>query len=235
MTREDIFRLSSQNYDLSVTDSGNQGMPETKTERKRLFNQITRKAIQEAVVNLVTQTGTRKVTMDQVAAEAGMSKGCLYIHFRSKKELLESVKTASFKPLGDQLQEILNGSNTPKQKIEKIVLRLLGYFDEHRGLFRFLLEEREIAQSQAVRQKNSRYRNFVERIAKVLEEGVSTGLFYPMESKKVASIFIEATIAMTARRLLEEDPDPLDEDARLLIQVLFQGIALTPNSQLDHS
>ena len=235
MTREDIFRLSSQNYDLSVTDSGNQGMPETKTERKRLFNQITRKAIQEAVVNLVTQTGTRKVTMDQVAAEAGMSKGCLYIHFRSKKELLESVKTASFKPLGDQLQEILNGSNTPKQKIEKIVLRLLGYFDEHRGLFRFLLEEREIAQSQAVRQKNSRYRNFVERIAKVLEEGVSTGLFYPMESKKVASIFIEAMIAMTARRLLEEDPDPLDEDARLLIQVLFQGIALTPNSQLDHS
>jgi TetR/AcrR family acrAB operon transcriptional repressor len=235
MTREDIFRLSSQNYDLSVTDSGNQGMPETKTERKRLFNQITRKAIQEAVVNLVTQTGTRKVTMDQVAAEAGMSKGCLYIHFRSKKELLESVKTASFKPLGDQLQEILNGSNTPKQKIEKIVLRLLGYFDEHRGLFRFLLEEREIAQSQAVRQKNSRYRNFVERIAKVLEEGVSTGLFYPMESKKVASIFIEAMIAMTARRLLEEDPDPLDEDARLLIQVLFQGIALTPNSQLVHS
>ena len=210
-------------------------MLKPKSDRKQLFNQITRKAIQEAVVNLVTRTGTRKVTMDQVAAEAGMSKGCLYIHFRSKKELLESVKTTSFKPLGDQLQEILNGSNTPKQKIEKIVLRLLGYFDEHRGLFRFLLEEREIAQSQAVRQKNSRYRNFVERIAKVLEEGVSTGLFYPMESKKVASIFIEAMIAMTARRLLEEDPDPLDEDARLLIQVLFQGIALTPNSQLDHS
>ncbi len=74
-------------------------MSKLKTERKRLFNQITQKAIQEAVVNLVTRTGTRKVTMDQVAAEAGMSKGCLYIHFRSKKELLESVKTASFKPL----------------------------------------------------------------------------------------------------------------------------------------
>jgi TetR/AcrR family transcriptional regulator, acrAB operon repressor len=208
-------------------------MGEAKTERKRLFNQITRKAIQEAVVNLVTQTGTRRVTMDQVAAEAGMSKGCLYIHFRSKKELLESVKTASFNPLGDQLQEILNGSLTPKQKIEKIVHRLLGYFDENRGLFRFLLEEREIAQSQAVRQKNSRYRNFVERIAKVLDEGISTGLFCPIDAKKVASIFIEAMIAMTARRLLEENPGSLDEDARLLIQVLFQGITLMSGSQLN--
>jgi TetR/AcrR family acrAB operon transcriptional repressor len=208
-------------------------MSKPKTERKQLFNQITRKAIQEAVVNLVTRTGTRRVTMDQVAAEAGMSKGCLYIHFRSKKELLESVKTASFKPLGDQLQEILNGSLTPKQKIESIVHRLLGYFDENRGLFRFLLEEREIAQSPAIRQKNSRYRNFVDRIANVLEDGVATGLFCRMESRKVASIFIESMIAMTARRLLEENPGSVDNDARLLIQVLFQGIALTPGSQLN--
>jgi len=206
-------------------------MSKLKTERKRLFDQITRKAIQEAVVNLVARTGTRKVTMDQVAAEAGLSKGCLYIHFRSKKELLESVKTARFKPLVDQLQEILNGSLTPNQKIESIVHRLFSYFDENRGLFRFLLEEREIAQSQVIRQKNSRYRNFVERIANVLDDGVASGLFRHMDSKKVASIFIEAMIAMTARRLLEETPGPLDEDARLLIQVLFRGIALMHDLQ----
>jgi len=206
-------------------------MSKQKTERKRLFDQITRKAIQEAVVSLVARTGTRKVTMDQVAAEAGLSKGCLYIHFRSKKELLESVKTARFKPLVDQLQEILNGSLTPNQKIESIVHRLFSYFDENRGLFRFLLEEREIAQSQVIRQKNSRYRNFVERIANVLDDGVASGLFRHIDSKKVASIFIEAMIAMTARRLLEETPGPLDEDVRLLIQVLFRGIALMHDLQ----
>jgi TetR/AcrR family acrAB operon transcriptional repressor len=206
-------------------------MTETKIKRKHLFNQITRRAIQEAVVNLVTRTGTRKVTMDQVAAEAGMSKGCLYIHFRNKKELLESVKTASFKPLGDLVQEILKGSLEPNQKIESIVYQLFSYFDENRGLFRFLLEEREIAQSQAMRQKNSRYRNFVERIAKVLDDGVATGMFRHMDSKKVASIFIEAMIAMTARRLLEESPGPLDEDVRLLIQVLFRGITLLRDPQ----
>jgi hypothetical protein len=38
---------------------------------------------------------------------------------------------------------------------------------------------------------------------------------------------------MTARRLLEENPGSLDEDARLLIQVIFQGIALTPGSRPD--
>jgi AcrR family transcriptional regulator len=201
-------------------------MPRQKTERKRLFDQMTRTAIQEAVGNLVTRTGTRRVTMDQVAAEAGVSKGCLYIHFHSKKELLESVKEVNFKPLADQLQSILNGPLAPDRKIESLVHRMFDYFDEHRGLFRFLLEEREIAQSQVTRHKDSRYRNLVERIAGVLDDGVAAGFFRKFKSRKVASMFIEAMIAMAARRLLEENPGPVDEDTRLLIEVFLRGIAL---------
>lgn len=201
-------------------------MPGRKTERKRFFNQIIRTDIQKAVRNLVTRTGTRRVTMDQVAAEAGVSKGCLYLHFRSKKELVESVKEACFEPLVGQLQSILNGPLAPDRKIESFVCRMLGYFDENRVLFRFLLEEREIAQSQATRHKSSRYRNFVERITGVLNDGVAEGFFRNLESKKVASMFIEAMIAMAARRLLDEDTDPVEEDTRLLIEVFLGGIAL---------
>jgi AcrR family transcriptional regulator len=187
---------------------------------------MTHQAIQEAVVNLVTRRETGKITMDEVAAEAGVSKGCLYLHFRSKKELLESVKEASFKPLGDQLQDILSGSLSPDRKIKDITQRLLGYFDENRGLFRFLLEERELAQSQIRRQKSSRYRSFLERISRVVEDGVAEGFFRHLDSGKVASMLIESTIAMTARRLLNEQPAPVEEDARLLMEVFLQGITL---------
>jgi AcrR family transcriptional regulator len=203
-------------------------MPGRKTKRKHLFNQMIRTDIQKAVRNLVTRTGTRRVTMDQVATEAGVSKGCLYLHFRSKKELVESVKEACFKPLVDQLQNILNGPLAPDRKIESFVCRMLGYFDENRVLFRFLLEEREIAQSQVTRHKSSRYRNFVERMTGVLNDGVAAGFFRNLESKKVASMFIEAMIAMAARRLLDEDTGPVEEDTRLLIEVFLGGIALRP-------
>jgi TetR/AcrR family acrAB operon transcriptional repressor len=203
-------------------------MPKRKAERKRLFSQMIETDIREAVMNLVTRTGTRRVTMDQVAAEAGVSKGCLYLHFRSKKELLESVKDACFAPLIDQLQVILDGTLAPEKKIERFVRRMLDYFDENRVLFRFLLEEREIAQSQATRHKSSRYRNFVERITGVLNDGVAQGFFRNLESKKVASMFVEAMIAMAARRLLDEDTNPVEEDTRLLIEVFLGGIALRP-------
>lgn len=201
-------------------------MSERKTERKRLFNQMIRTDIQEAVRSIVTRTGTRRITMDQVAAEAGVSKGRLYLHFQSKKELVESVKEACFEPLTDQLQDILNGPLAPDEKIGNFVHRMFGYFDENRALFRFLIDEREIAQSQAARQKSSRYRNFVERIAVVLDDGMGTGIFRKIKSRKVASMLVEAMIAMAARRLMDENPGPAEEDTRLLIEVFFRGIAL---------
>jgi TetR/AcrR family transcriptional regulator, acrAB operon repressor len=201
-------------------------MPRRNAKRQSLFDSMTRQAIQEAVVNLVTIRDTRGITMDEVAAEAGVSKGCLYLHFRSKKELLDSVKEISFKPLGDQLQAILNGSLSPDRKIKDIMHRLLGYFDENRGLLRFLLEDRELAQSQIKRQKSSRYRSFLERISRVVEDGVAEGRFRQLDSGKVASMLVESTIAMSARRLLDEQPAPVEEDARLLMEVFLQGITL---------
>jgi TetR/AcrR family transcriptional regulator, acrAB operon repressor len=199
-------------------------MPRRKAKRQSLLDSMTRQAIQEAVVNLVTIRDTRRITMDEVAAEAGVSKGCLYLHFRSKKDLLESVKEVSFKPLGDQLQTILNGSLSPEKKIKDIMHRLLGYFDENRGLLRFLLEDRELAQSQIKRQKSSRYRSFLERISSVVEDGVTEGRFRQLDSGKVASMLVESTIAMSARRLLDERPATVEEDARLLMEVFLQGI-----------
>jgi TetR/AcrR family acrAB operon transcriptional repressor len=201
-------------------------MPRRKAKRQSLLDSMTRQAIQEAVVNLVSLRDTRRITMDEVAAEAGVSKGCLYLHFRSKKELLESVKEISFRPLGDQLQAILSGSLSPEKKIKDIMHRLLGYFDENRGLLRFLLEDRELAQSQIKRQKSSRYRSFLERISRVVEDGVAEGRFRQLDSGKVASMLVESTIAMSASRLLDERPAPVEEDARLLMEVFLQGITL---------
>ena len=103
---------------------------------------------------------------------------------------------------------------------------MLDYFDKNRFLFRFLLEEREIAQSPATRHKSSRYRNFVERVAGVLDVGISAGIFRNFKSKKVAPMFIEALIAMASRRLLDEDTDPAEVDTQLLIEVFLRGIAL---------
>lgn len=50
----------------------------------------TREAILDAVDVLLARYGYRKMTIDDVAAEAGIGKGTIYLHFDSKEELVLS-------------------------------------------------------------------------------------------------------------------------------------------------
>jgi AcrR family transcriptional regulator len=51
---------------------------------------VTREAILDAVDVLLARYGYRKMTIDDVATEAGVGKGTIYLHFESKEELVLS-------------------------------------------------------------------------------------------------------------------------------------------------
>lgn len=194
-------------------------------ERQVKWEAMTRQAIQDAVARIVAKRGSHGVTMEQVAAEAGVAKGTLYLHFESKKALLESVKESSLEPLLQEAEAILDSAMPPREKIEQTIARRFSYFDKHRELFRFLLEDRQVAQLHSERMKNSRYRYLMDKMAGVVEAGIASGDFRPMDARKVAAMLLEASIAVIGQRLWDEAPGPWQEDARILIDVFLRGIA----------
>ncbi|MCG6963276.1 MAG: TetR/AcrR family transcriptional regulator [Acidobacteria bacterium] len=200
-------------------------------QRQREWEALTRRAIEEAVVRLLTKSGSQGFTMEQVAAEAGVAKGTLYLHFKGKKDLLDQVKEASLAPLREELEAIFNADLGPQEKIRELVANQLRYFDERRDLFKVLLEERQVAQLQRTRQQNSRYKYILGRIASVVEEGMRIGVFRSLEAAKVAAMLFEASIAVIGQRLWSDHPAPWEEDARFLVEVFVHGIAARPSSR----
>ncbi len=184
-----------------------------------------RQGIQEAVVRLISREGASALTMDRVAAEAGVAKGTLYVYYKDKKQLLESVKEASMQPMREELFSILEGPLPPDEKIRRFIGRHLGYLDSNRDFFRVLLWDREIAEAHRMRHRSARYQAYVEAMARVLEEGMRQGLFRPMEPTKVAVILMEGDMAMIAQRLWTDRPGPVQEDADLLYDMFSHGLA----------
>jgi AcrR family transcriptional regulator len=196
-----------------------------KRRRHRVeWESFTRKNIQEAVIRILSRQGSAALTMERVAAEAGLAKGTLYAYFKDKKQLLESVKETSLQPMREELFSLLESDLSPERKLEGLITRHLGYFDENRGFFRVLLWERQLASIHLRRQQSTYYQNFVDRVARVFAEGVKKGIFKPLDPVKVALMIIEANIAMVGQRLLKDNPAPVEEDAGLLIDVFMQGV-----------
>ncbi len=183
-----------------------------------------RQSIQEAVIRLICREGLQSVTMERVAQEVGIAKGTVYLHYRDKQELLDAVKESALAQLTTKIEEIFRGEGNAERKLRAWSLWYLSYFDEHRDLFRILLYEREVTRVQGSRYQSDRRRKLVQETARVIREGIRSGVFREVEPHNVAAMFIEANFALVNQRLLTEKPAPVEDDANLIGDVFIHGL-----------
>jgi AcrR family transcriptional regulator len=152
-----------------------------------------------AALDLFVERGYAATRLDDVAAQAGVSKGTLYLYFMNKEELFKAVVRENVLPvLGEAeetidryedssaklLQEILLGwwermGNTKLSGITKLMMAEAGNFPE---VAKFYHDE-VICRGNAM-------------IARVLERGVMRGEFRPVDTTQAVSIVVAPMIMM---------------------------------------
>jgi AcrR family transcriptional regulator len=198
-----------------------------------LWQNYKRQSIQQAVIRLMCREGLKSVTMERVAQEVGIAKGTVYLHYHDKQELLDDVKESALAPMIAKVDEVFACESSPERKLQSYALRYLGYFDEHRELFRILLYEREVVRVQHSRYKGDRYRHLVDEVAKVIDAGMRDGSFRKVDTKHVAAMFVESNFAMLNQRLVTEKPRPVEDDADTISDLFIRG--LRPAAKEDGS
>ncbi|MBN2289762.1 MAG: TetR/AcrR family transcriptional regulator [Candidatus Glassbacteria bacterium] len=200
-------------------------MPRITEKRRQLLERFIRGQIEEAVAGIIGTEGVQGLTMDKIAARAGVAKGTLYRYFSSKSALLRDTVDHCLGRMIEELSAILDGGLPPQERLCGMILHHLRFFEDHRDLFRVLLYERNLSQSTAARQGSSKYQAFLRKVAGVIEEGTRSGVFREVPSLKAAAMMIETDIASIGQRLLSAHPQPVEEDARNLSDLFFSGIS----------
>ncbi|MDO9529675.1 MAG: TetR/AcrR family transcriptional regulator [Syntrophales bacterium] len=195
-----------------------------KQERKKAIEALTRQGILDAVISLLMRNGIQGLTMDRVATKAGVAKGTLYVYFTNKEEILDAAIDASFDPLIRELSVLLDDDHPPDRKLAEFALCHLRFFDEHKDLIRVLFFDRERAHSGRSRYTDIRYRTSIKRMADVLDDGIRQGLFSPLDSMKVAAMFIEANIGMVMQRIHDGISGDVEKDAKQITNIFMEGL-----------
>jgi AcrR family transcriptional regulator len=103
--------------------------------RSTLSREEIREAILDAATRLVERFGYRKTTMDDLAREAGVGKGTLYLYFESKEDVVLSVGDRTNARLVERLREIARSEASAAERIREILrTRILYRFDRMAGL-----------------------------------------------------------------------------------------------------
>jgi len=198
-------------------------MGRKKAKARTGLKEVTRRHILDSVVRAITRVGFQGLTMDQVAQEAGIAKGTVYLYFTDKDELVHETIDTCLAPLLEDLFAILDSDEPPETRLRRFTRRHLQYFEARRGLFRVLLHERARAQFRTGRRSSS-YRKLVGRTAQVIALGMEEGVFRRIDSKKLAGLIVDANISVISHRLFEDSTASAEEDAGFLSGVFLNGI-----------
>ena len=87
------------------------------------------------------RAGFHRVSMDDVAREAGVTKPILYDHFSSKEELYVALLDADAHALEDRVRNEIANARGNRERIRNSFQAYFDFVDEHAGGFRLFMQE----------------------------------------------------------------------------------------------
>jgi AcrR family transcriptional regulator len=183
-----------------------------------------RERILAAALKLFAHEPYQAVTMDRVAASAGVAKGTLYLYFPSKDALYLGVLSDGL----DSAYQTQQATADPKlpvvERVRRSIAVTVEFYDQRRDFLRFFAtEEPRLAEARNRIIEAARARNF-NFFASLIEEGISGGVFAPVDSR-LATFAIQGSIRSTL--LFYGTGRPVSELSRELGNLMLKALGET--------
>jgi AcrR family transcriptional regulator len=151
-------------------------------------------AILDAAERLLARYGYTKMTMDDLARDAGIGKGTTYLHFPSKKEVVLCTIDRIVERLLDALRAIAQSDASPTEKVRQmLVTRVLFRFDSVKGYSQGLDDVLRALRPAYLARRQRYFDSEAEVIAEVVRDGCARGAFTRCDSLATAHTLLLAT------------------------------------------
>ena len=108
-------------------------------ERRKREKQNRKNAILKAARRLFFENGFRLVTVDSIAKKAELSKGSIYLYFKSKEEIYTNILLSDIDNFHENFKDLLQGTSGASEAIAKFAMIYVDLFLNDHELFRILM------------------------------------------------------------------------------------------------
>ncbi|MFA5032533.1 MAG: TetR/AcrR family transcriptional regulator [bacterium] len=201
---------------------------EVKATRKEREKQGRREEIFNAAKTIFAKKGFEKATMEEIAEKAELSKGAIYLHFKSKDELFISLIENYLDKLTSLIKNIVESKKLPFEKINEIVMQIISYLYANKEFVSIFSPERgEFLHKMQVKSARERIllklQNQTILIARVIKEGTESGVFKDVDPHASAYILF-GMIHNTIAGLIIYEKKTFKKDALLIIDMFLNGV-----------
>src|SRR6516164_4546635 len=207
--------------DVWVTNSSNGN----NLQRKRMTGKERREQLLDIGRRLFAERGFEGTSIEEIAAQAGVSKPVVYEHFGGKEGLYAVVVDREVERFLAMATAILSGANT-REKFEEAAVALLRYIEDNSDGFRILVRDSPAPGS-------GTFGSLISDIARQVEYMLGDFFRSRGYNPKLAPMYAQmlvGMVAMTGQWWLDARKPKVEVVAAHLINLAWNGL-----SQLDHA
>jgi AcrR family transcriptional regulator len=194
----------------------------------------TRACLMKSAAKVFATRGLEQASIDEVAEDAGYTKGAFYANFKSKEELFLAMLDERFAKRIADIEEVIAGEGTPAEKAQrggdKFAHMLRADAEWERLFFEFsayATRDEEFREELV-----TRYRAMREQMAAALSAHEEEGKEKTLSFHEVATLVCVMGNGFALEKLLEGDAVP-DELYGTLLKIFFTGLEALRDAPLQ--
>jgi AcrR family transcriptional regulator len=197
--------------------------------KQELVSEFRRAAIVDAARTVFARRGFAHGIIDEIATEAGIAKGTVYLYFRSKAEIYKAVLNHDMKTLKKGTLERIDAATTLKEKINAFILIRLKNAESRKEFFRIMDSAEE-----NLTMTRSQYREFLRepvlRLAAAIEAASQSGEIRAVPAEKVAWMIADMTRGTIQRRLMGHNKGKSSDESEFLANFIWAALTNGPTT-----
>ena len=202
-------------------------MPVLGRTKKEVVQEFRTAEILEAARRVFARSGFNETTVDQIAEEAGVAKGTVYLYFSSKQEVFRAALRKGLAELHEQALLEITAANTNAERLQAFIGARLRYCNENRDFFRIYYTEfanLKVRSSTTQPEFQDLYDQQVALLKSLLDAGIRAGELRQLDTRKAAHLIYEYVRAAVAKHVLEWQDEPIESAISLVFDLVWRGI-----------
>lgn len=187
-----------------------------------------RRALLAAAARVFGAKGFELATMDDIAAEAGVAKGTIYLYYRSKQAIYDAAFAAGLDDLIAVTDARVAAAGAPREALAAFVDARVRYFQDHPDHFRLYVTEvsRMVAERRPRRAGcQAALTAQTKALEAVFARAVASRTMRRVDPAAAALAVFDITRGLVARRLLSRDQSDAAADIAFLVDFIWTGLA----------
>ena len=131
----------------------------------------------EAATKIFAQKGFYQAKISEIAREANVADGTIYIYFENKDDILISLFEEQMQAVLDNMIVQISGQDDPVKKLEVFALTHLQLIEQNKNMAEIIQVEVRQSGKFMKEYKNDKFGRYLDLIADIIREGQELGVF----------------------------------------------------------